>query len=31
VRWAIGINALAVVGLGVLPGPLLDLCARLFH
>jgi len=30
VRWALGINALAVIALGVLPGPLLDLCARLF-
>jgi NADH:ubiquinone oxidoreductase subunit 2 (subunit N) len=31
VRAALGINALAVLGLGVLPAPLLDLCARLIH
>ena len=31
VRWAIGINALAVIALGILPGPLLDLCASLFR
>ena len=31
VRFALGINALAVIVLGILPGPLLDLCARLFH
>jgi NADH-quinone oxidoreductase subunit N len=28
VRMALAVNALAVFGLGVLPGPLLDLCAR---
>jgi len=31
VRLALGINAAAVFALGVLPGPLLDLCARLIH
>ena len=31
VRAALGINALAVLGLGVLPAPLLDLCARLIQ
>ena len=31
VRWALGLNAVAVLALGVLPGPLLDLCARLIH
>jgi NADH-quinone oxidoreductase subunit N len=31
VRWAIAANALAVLALGVFPGPLLDLCARLIH
>jgi NADH-quinone oxidoreductase subunit N len=31
VRLALGLNALAVLALGVLPGPLLDLCARLIH
>jgi NADH-quinone oxidoreductase subunit N len=31
VRAALGLNALAVLGLGVLPAPLLDLCARLIH
>jgi NADH-quinone oxidoreductase subunit N len=31
VRVALGLNAAAVLGLGVLPGPLLDLCARLIH
>jgi len=31
VRVALGLNALAVIGLGVLPAPLLDLCARLLH
>jgi NADH-quinone oxidoreductase subunit N len=31
VRAALGINALAVLVLGVLPAPLLDLCARLIH
>ena len=29
VRFAIGLNAAAVLALGLLPGPLLDLCARL--
>jgi NADH-quinone oxidoreductase subunit N len=29
VRLALGVNALAVIVLGLLPGPLLDLCARL--
>jgi NADH-quinone oxidoreductase subunit N len=31
VRLAMGLNAAAVLALGVLPGPLLDLCARLIH
>jgi NADH-quinone oxidoreductase subunit N len=31
VRFALGLNAAAVFVLGVLPGPLLDLCARLIH
>lgn len=31
VRWALAVNALAVLALGVIPGPLLDLCARLIH
>jgi NADH-quinone oxidoreductase subunit N len=31
VRVALGLNAAAVLALGVLPGPLLDLCARLIH
>jgi hypothetical protein len=31
VRLALGINAAAVLALGVLPGPLLDLCARILH
>ncbi len=31
VRLALAINALAVIVLGVLPGPLLDLCARLLR
>ncbi|HYB33812.1 MAG TPA: NADH-quinone oxidoreductase subunit NuoN [Steroidobacteraceae bacterium] len=31
VRFALGINAAAVLALGLLPGPLLDLCARLIH
>ena len=31
VRWALGLNAIAVLALGLLPGPLLDLCARLIH
>jgi NADH-quinone oxidoreductase subunit N len=31
VRLALGINAAAVLLLGVLPAPLLDLCARLIH
>ena len=29
VRLALGANALAVLALGLLPGPLLDLCARI--
>ena len=31
VRLALGINAAAVLALGLLPGPLLDLCARIIH
>ena len=31
VRAAMGLNALAVLVLGVLPAPLLDLCSRLIH
>jgi NADH-quinone oxidoreductase subunit N len=31
VRTVLGVNALAVLVLGVLPAPLLDLCARLIH
>ncbi len=31
VRLALGLNAIAVLILGLLPGPLLDLCARLIH
>jgi len=31
VRLALGLNAAAVLVLGVLPGPLLDLCARVIH
>jgi NADH-quinone oxidoreductase subunit N len=31
VRFALGLNAAAVLALGLLPGPLLDLCARLIH
>jgi NADH-quinone oxidoreductase subunit N len=31
VRFALGLNAIAVLILGILPGPLLDLCARLIH
>ena len=31
VRFALGCNAAAVLLLGVLPGPLLDLCARLIQ
>jgi NADH-quinone oxidoreductase subunit N len=31
VRLALGLNAAAVLLLGLLPGPLLDLCARLIH
>ena len=31
VRLALGLNAAAVLVLGVLPGPLLDLCARVLH
>lgn len=30
-RLALGLNAAAVLVLGILPGPLLDLCARLIH
>jgi len=31
VRLALGLNAVAVLVLGLLPGPLLDLCARVIH
>ena len=31
VRIALGLNAAAALALGLLPGPLLDLCARLIH
>jgi len=31
VRFALGVNAAAVLALGLLPAPLLDLCARLIH
>ena len=31
VRLALGLNAAAVLVLGLLPGPLLDLCARVIH
>ena len=31
VRFALGVNGAAVLALGLLPGPLLDLCARLIH
>jgi NADH-quinone oxidoreductase subunit N len=31
VRFALGINAAAVIVLGILPGPLLDLCAQLIR
>jgi NADH-quinone oxidoreductase subunit N len=31
VRAALGLNALAVLVLGVAPAPLLDLCGRLIH
>jgi NADH-quinone oxidoreductase subunit N len=31
VRLALGVNALAVLVLGLVPGPLLDLCGRLIH
>jgi NADH-quinone oxidoreductase subunit N len=31
VRLALGINAAAVLALGLLPGPLLDLCSRLIR
>jgi NADH-quinone oxidoreductase subunit N len=31
VRFALGLNAAAILALGLLPGPLLDLCARLIH
>ena len=27
-RWALSVNALAVLALGIIPGPLMDLCAR---
>ncbi len=30
-RFVIGVNAAAVLALGILPGPLLDLCGRLIH
>jgi len=30
-RVALGLNAAAVLGLGLVPGPLLDLCARILH
>ncbi|HEV2269942.1 MAG TPA: NADH-quinone oxidoreductase subunit NuoN [Steroidobacteraceae bacterium] len=30
-RFVIGVNAAAVLALGILPGPLLDLCSRLIH
>jgi NADH-quinone oxidoreductase subunit N len=30
-RLALGVNAAAVLALGLLPGPLLDLCARILH
>jgi NADH-quinone oxidoreductase subunit N len=31
VRLALGLNAAAVIALGVFPGALLNLCARLLH
>jgi hypothetical protein len=31
VRLALGLNALAVLVLGILPAPLLNLCARIIH
>jgi hypothetical protein len=31
VRFALGVNAAAVLVLGVLPGPLLDLCSRIIR
>ena len=31
VRLALGINAAAVLALGILPGPLLNLCARIIQ
>ncbi len=31
VRFALGVNAAAVLVLGLLPGPLLDLCSRILH
>jgi hypothetical protein len=31
VRLALGLNAAAVLILGVLPAPLLNLCARIIH
>jgi NADH:ubiquinone oxidoreductase subunit 2 (subunit N) len=30
-RFVIGVNAAAVLALGVLPSPLLDLCSSLIH
>jgi NADH-quinone oxidoreductase subunit N len=30
-RAALALNASAILGLGVVPGPLLDLCARIIH
>jgi len=30
-RFVIGVNAAAALALGILPGPLLDLCSRLIH
>ena len=30
-RFVIGVNAAAVLALGILPGPLLDLCSRVIH
>ena len=31
VRLTLALNAAAVLALGILPGPLLNLCARLIH
>ena len=31
VRLALGLNAAAVLALGLLPSPLLELCARILH